>query len=199
MNKTKIVGKYWFLVIPLVKYSTVHVYRWQRGAQIFQRNVHTKKAKKGRQKPCYGPDPTILILPLWRSLKQVGLGSTASVYIFQESGALGMLLSGWLQPELRKSYSPMWGAVPHHILSPLRVGPERGSEGGQTSHGTHAASIRPPAEECLAGTPGNTQQPLHSQTTSAGGWELVLMFYSSKLLFPTPENYTTEAVQFPLV
>lgn len=158
----------------------------------------SKKPKEWRQKPQHGPDPTSLILPLWRSPagKTCQYSKCVFIYSWSQEPQGCSYQAGFSQSLGRTTGAPAWRAVPHHTLSPLCVGPESGSERRQTGHGTHTASIRPghpppsiwpPAEECLTGIPGNTQQPLHSKTASALGWELALMFYSSKLLSPTPE------------
>lgn len=185
----------------------------ERCSNISKDCPYQKIIFKGWQKPWHGPDPTSLILPLWRS--PAGRTWQNSKCVFMYSGSQesrGCSYQADFKQSLGRTTAQHRGlclTTPCHLhVWDQSVGVKEGRKDmapmqPMSDHISHAASIRPPAEECLTGTAGNTQQPLHSQTTSAGGWELALMFYSSKLLFPTPEIctplYTTEAVQFPLV
>lgn len=123
-----------------------------------------------------------LILPLWRSPegRTWQYGKCVFIYSWSQEPQGWSYQAGFSQSLGRTTGAPVWRAVSQHTLSPLCVGPESGNEGRQTRHGTHTSSIRmqhpcssiwPSAEEGLAGTPGNTQQPLHSKTTLAGGWD----------------------------
>lgn len=97
----------------------MHVYLWQRGAQIFQRNVHTKKAKKREAKYMAGAKSHQLNLATVEVSSSWDLGvQQVCIYIFLESGASGMLLSCWLHPEPRNNcWSPSVEgyATPHLV------------------------------------------------------------------------------------
>lgn len=105
----------------------------------------SKKPKEWRQKPQHGPDPTSLILPLWRSPagKTCQYSKCVFIYSWSQEPQGCSYQAGFSQSLGRTTGAPAWRAVPHHTLSPLCVGPESGSERRQTGHGTHTASIRP--------------------------------------------------------
>lgn len=116
-----------------------------------------KKSVKGRQKLWHGPYSTILLLPLWRSPADRTWQHSECVFIYFWSQELQgcSYQAGFSQILGRTTGAPVWRAVLYHTLSPLCVGPEIRSEGGQIRHSTYTASIRFPAKKWFIGTPGN--------------------------------------------